>query len=250
MRDAASQWLQIVSGDLISGLPPVGICAFARKETVMKSFWLLLVCVLPSMCFAQTTVKYTLSGTYIFELSGKSSGVSWSKTFGGCTDSNGTLEFATDGGSMNYSRTVWGTLTFNGTTGLSAKTTTNVFDQSKSNATVPAPTWSHDAYGYCVATFSNNGYAVFDPFTVVSSTGSYSINATGTGTLSLSAYGLVVYFQTTGSFASCASGGTIYVVPNTIILEALSPKTPNFIGDTGVAEHANQAMMGCPPSFQ
>ena len=216
----------------------------------MKSFWLLLVCVLPSMCFAQTTVKYTLSGTYIFELSGKNSVASWSKTFGGCTDSNGTLAFATGYGSMNYSRIIWGTLTFNGTTGLSAKTTTNVFDQSKSDATVPAPTWSHDQGGYCVATFpaSNNGYAVFDPFTVVSSTGSYSINATGTGTLSLS--GLVVYFQTTGSFASCASGGTIYVVPNTIILEALSPKTPNFIGDTGVAEHANQVMMGCPPSFQ
>ena len=210
----------------------------------MKSSWLLLACVLPSMCFAQTTVKYTLSGTYIFELSGKSSGVSWSKTFGGCTDSNGTLEFASGGGSVLYPQSLYGTLTFNGTTGLSAKTTTNVFDQSKSNATVPAPTWSHDANGNCVPTI-NNGYAVFDPPTVVSATGFYFINtATGTGNLSIS--GSVAQFQTTGSFASCASGATIYVIPNTIMLEFLSPKTPNLITDTGVAEHANKVILACP----
>lgn len=210
----------------------------------MKSFWLLVVaCVLPSMCFAQTTVSYKLYGAYIFQLSGSETTYSWSKTFGGCTDSNGP-EVATGGDSKRYPVPYYGTLTFNGTTGLSAKTTTNVFDQSKSNATVPAPTWSL-YQGMCVATFSNNGYAVFDPLTVVSSTGSYSINTTnGTGTLSL--IGVVVRFQTTGIFADCASGGTIYIVPNTIMLEALNPKTPNVIALTGVAEHANQAMTGCP----
>jgi hypothetical protein len=202
------------------------------------------------MCFAQTTVKYTLSGTYITELSGAETTYSWSKIFGGCTDGRGP-ETATGGDSKRYPVAYYGTLTFNGTTGLSAKLTTSVFDQSKSNATVPKPTWSYDPVGNCVATFSNNGYAVFDPLTVVSATGSYSINATGTGTLKLSlGGGVVVYFQTTGSFASCASGGTIYVVPNTIMLEAIDPKTPNAIGELGVAEHANQVMMGCPPSFQ
>src|ERR1035437_10896365 len=108
----------------------------------MKSFWLLLVCVLPSMCFAQTTVKYTLSGTYITELSGAETTYSWSKIFGGCTDGRGP-ETATGGDSKRYPVAYYGTLTFNGTTGLSAKLTTSVFDQSKSNATVPKPTWSY-----------------------------------------------------------------------------------------------------------
>jgi hypothetical protein len=195
------------------------------------------------MCFAQTTVNYKLYDTYIAEFSGKSKIGSWSKTFGGCTDSNGTLEFASGGGSVLYPQSLYGTLTFNGVTGVSSKMTINVFDQSKSNATVKV-TWSHDANGNCVPTI-NNGYAVFDPPTVVSATGFYFINtATGTGNLSIS--GSVAQFQTTGSFASCASGATIYVIPNTIMLEFLSPKTPNLITDTGVAEHANKVILACP----
>jgi hypothetical protein len=206
----------------------------------MKSFWLLLACVLPSMCFAQTpTVNYKLYKDYILEFNGKTKFGYWSYT-SGCIDSSGNAHSATGGGSVSYPMSVYGILTFNSTTGLGITLTMNVFDQSKSNATVQI-TWGADCSGPTI----NNGYAVFDPPITTSAIGSYTINATdGTGTLSFS--GLVALFQTTGSFASCASGNTIYVIPNTIMLEVLSPKYPNLIAGTGIAEHANGVILACP----
>jgi len=210
---------------------------------VMKRSWLLLACVLPSMCFAQTVVNYKLYGDYIAQLGGGIKIASWSYT-SGCTDSNNKVHVASGGAWLPYPGTAYGTLTFNGTTGVSASITRNVFDKSKSNATVTI-TWSTD--GDCVPTI-NNGHAVFDPPATASATGSYSINATtGIGTLTLSVSGgaVVAQFQTTGSFASCASGGTIYVIPNTIMLEVQSKSTPN-LADTGIAQHANGILMTCP----
>jgi hypothetical protein len=213
----------------------------------MKKTWLFLVCVLPSMCFAQATVSYTLKGHYIAELSGAIKTASWSKTVGGCADSDGTLEFATGGSYVTYPASMYGTLEFTSTTAVSVTMTSNVFNQSKSNATVQI-TWGHDAGGYCVPTI-NDGHGVFDPPATTSASGSYSINAaTGIGplTLNFSSGVIVAEFQTTGSFASCASGATIYVVPSTIMLETRSQSKPNVLTNLGLGMHVNELILACP----
>ena len=210
----------------------------------MKISWLLLACLLPSMCFAQTTIKYDLAGNYIFASSVTRSSSWFAKSE--CVTYHGDIAVANGGGSIEYIKTVYGTLSFNGSGVAGATMTTlSIFDKTKSDATVQI-TWSTD--GNCIPTV-NNGYAVFDAPTGQSQSGTYSINSTtGTGTITLSGsrWG---QFQTTGSFASCASGGAIYVIPNTILVETVAqttPPTPNLYGGSGIAEHANGVLLACP----
>jgi len=204
---------------------------------------LLLACFLPSMCFAQQTVQYKLSGNYIAQFHGTEISA-WHSILGGCSIS-GIPQFAEGGGSLYWDHVLYGTLTFNGT-GVNGTLTSNNFDQAKSNATVKV-TWSTD--GKCTPKI-NDGYPIFDPPKSKSLTATYTINAAdGTGTIS-TFRGLNAPFQTTGSWASCASGGTIYVIPNTMMIQATNPANapyaPNVIVRAGIAEHANGVLLACP----
>jgi hypothetical protein len=174
------------------------------------------VCVLfVGSCFAATT-DASVKGTYAFQLS-NAHYQGWSGTIT-CPTNNpsGPSTFTiTFGGNSLSNESIQGVMTFDGKGNITSGTYTQYgqFDQALSNATVQPS---------CTPGQGSNGYAVYDPPTLGTVTGTYSIEANATGTLTLipsTSNGPVPTFYIT------LSGNT--TVKNTIFMVEVDGATDN-----------------------
>jgi hypothetical protein len=134
------------------------------------------ICVLfAGSCFAATT-NASIKGTYAFHMSSaKYEG--WGQSIS-CQQPDSSFQTISFGGNTVVTQSVLGTITFDGKGNITAGTFTQYgqFDQGLSNATV-VPS--------CTPGQGSNGYAVYDaPVTGGTLSGTYSIGANATGTLS------------------------------------------------------------------
>lgn len=137
----------------------------------MKIFAACLLFVCTCTCFAATT-DASVKGTYASQLS-NAHYQGWSASIS-CPN-NQTITF---GGNSLSNESVQGVMTFDGKGHVTSGTYTQYgqFDQALSNATV-VPS--------CTQGQGSNGYAVYDPPTPGTLTGTYSIGTGDTGTLTL-----------------------------------------------------------------
>jgi hypothetical protein len=141
---------------------------------MMNRITIFAVCLLLSATsFAASTTNASVKGVYAFQLS-NSHFNSWSASIN-CGPNNQTTTF---GGSSNSNQSVQGVMTLDGKGNITAGTYTQYgqFDQALSNATV-VPS--------CTQGQGSNGYAVYDPPTPGTLTGTYTIGSNGTGTMTL-----------------------------------------------------------------
>jgi hypothetical protein len=142
---------------------------------------LLVICILlvtVSASFAAPIGNASLKGTYSFQMNNPQFDGWWASI--NCPQQNGGTYTVNAGGNDVSSNAIVGTMTFDGkgnVKGMYAEY--GDFDQAASNATVvPSCTGA-----------SNNGYAVYDPATSGTFTGTYSIQPTGLGAMILNPTG-------------------------------------------------------------
>ena len=142
-------------------------------------FALCVLLVSVSASFAATFGNSSLKGKYSFQLVASHFN-SWSASI--TCDPQGNPYTVTAGGSNVSTDSILGVATFDGKSNLTggAFTQYGIFDQAASNATV-VPS--------CTPGGSDNGYAVYDPSTTFTATGTYSVQPTGFGALVLTIAG-------------------------------------------------------------
>jgi hypothetical protein len=144
------------------------------RITKIFAICLLFVC----SCFAAPAVtsNASLKGTYAFQV-GSAKFEGWSASINCIT--NGTqTQTITFGGNTTSTQSVQGTFTLDGKGNVTSGTYFQYgqFDQALSNATVQPS---------CTPGQGNGGYAVYDPPTPGTLTGTYSIGPDSTGTFTL-----------------------------------------------------------------
>lgn len=142
-------------------------------------FAVCLLLVTVSASFAASPSDASLKGKYSFQLASAHMD-GWYASIA-CYDPQGNPYTVTAGGTDLSNQSIQGAITFDGK-GNATGTYTQYgqFDSNLSNATV-VPS--------CTQGASNNGYAVYDPPTSGTFTGTYSIQPTGYGALVLSISG-------------------------------------------------------------
>jgi hypothetical protein len=142
-------------------------------------FTVCLLLVAVSASFAASPSNASLKGKYSFQLSSAHMG-GWYASIT-CYDPNGNPYTVSAGGSEVSNESILGAMTFDGK-GNATGTYSQYghFDSSASNATV-VPSCNPGA--------SNNGYAVYDPPSSGTFTGTYSIQSTGYGAMVLNVSG-------------------------------------------------------------
>lgn len=127
--------------------------------------------------FAQTYSNANLNGSYSWQFANPSSD-GWSKTVACPTNSSIT---ATGGGSQTLMSGLQGVIIFDGNGNVSSLSVTQFgkINQTASNNTVKITFNSS-----CQATI-NNGQIIYEPQTMVTGTGTYSVQSNGTGTMAL-----------------------------------------------------------------
>ncbi|MGA3195942.1 MAG: hypothetical protein ABSD39_13155 [Terriglobales bacterium] len=127
---------------------------------------------LSAACFGASTTDASLKGVYTIQLSSAHFN-SWSASLA-CPD-NQTVTF---GGNNVNNQSVQGVMTLDGKGNITAGSYTQYgqFDQALSNATVQPS---------CTPGQGSNGYAVYDPPTTGTLTGTYTVEANGAGTMTL-----------------------------------------------------------------
>ena len=187
----------------------------------MKPFALATSLLLLSItAFAQTYSNASLSGSYTIQTT-RASYDSWSNS-ASCSFNGQTFTFS--GGGQTVSTVVSnGVITFDGIGSHTVSyTQAGVFDPALSNATVVITFNSQ-----CVPTI-NNGFAVFDPPTKITKTGTYKVQSTGSGSLTLKGISGVA-----GTFQLAATTPTTNI-SNTATFTFTS-STPNANDGTGIA---------------
>jgi hypothetical protein len=171
--------------------------AEAGKEKLVKKIGLIIAGLLISTAsFAQYS-NSNLNGAYSVQF-GSPETYSWSKTFTCPTNSSITY---IPYGSITGTNVVFGTGTFDGNGNLSVSLT----DIGVENATASGNTMSVTWNSACQVTNVNYGHVVYQPVTTKTQTGTYSIQANGTGTMSevgSSQSQTVVLAGTTGGLSS------------------------------------------------
>jgi len=142
---------------------------------------LLAICILlvaVSASFAAPISNASLKGTYAFQMNNSQFNGWWASI--NCPQPNGGSFTVNAGGNDVSSKAIIGTITFDGKGNVKGTYTEyGDFDQATSNATaVPSCTGP-----------SNNGYAVYDPSTSGTFTGTYSIQSAGLGAMILNPTG-------------------------------------------------------------
>jgi hypothetical protein len=142
-------------------------------------FTICLAVVAVSSSFAKSPTDASLKGTYSFQLaSAHMDGWYASIT---CYDPQGNQYTVSAGGSDVNNESILGTIAFDGKGNATGNFTQyGHFDSSASDATV-VPS--------CTPGASNNGYAVYDPPSSGTFTGTYSIQSTGFGGMVLNISG-------------------------------------------------------------
>ena len=142
-------------------------------------FALCIVLASASATFAGTISDASLKGKYSFQL-GSAHLENWFASIT-CYDPQGNPYTVTAGGSDVGNQSVQGVMTFDGKGNVSGTYTQyGQFDQAASNATV-VPS--------CTPGASNNGYAVYDPPSSGTLSGTYSIQPAGFGAMALTISG-------------------------------------------------------------
>lgn len=138
------------------------------KKTV---FVLCVLLISASASFAGTIGNGSLKGNYSFQLANAHYD-SWYAQIT-CYDQQGNPYTVSGGGSSVDNQTVLGVVTFNAKGGVTGTYTQyGQFDQNELNATVQLS---------CTPGQGNNGYAVYDPASTGTFTGTYSVQPNGTG---------------------------------------------------------------------
>jgi hypothetical protein len=172
--------------------------------------------------FAQTYSNANLNGSYSLQFANPSAD-SWSKTVSCPTNSSIT---ATGGGSMTITSGVYGVITVDGSGNVASFSVTEFgnINQTASNNTVKITFNSS-----CQASI-NNGEIVYKAPTVLTGTGTYSVQSNGTGTMNLT--------PTTGqpgSFVFQLAGTASTGLSSTALLSSAIVNGKNI--GTGIAVH-------------
>jgi hypothetical protein len=125
--------------------------------------------------FAQYS-NANLNGAYSVQF-GSPQTYNWSKTFTCPTNSSITF---TANGSTTGSQVDFGTVTFDGNGNLSVSLTSIGSENSSASANTMSVTWNSS----CQVVTVNDGRLVYQPAVTKSQTGTYLIQANGTGTMS------------------------------------------------------------------
>jgi hypothetical protein len=128
--------------------------------------------------FAQTYSNANLNGSYSLQF-GSPQTYNWSKTFTCPTNSQVTY---TVNGSQTSMEVGYGVLTFDGNGNVSITFTQIGQENQTASANTTGVTWNSS----CQVVKVNGGHVVYKAATNLTSTGTYSIQSNGTGTVSLS----------------------------------------------------------------
>lgn len=151
--------------------------AIADKENFVKRTLLIIsFLALATIGFAQTYSNANLNGAYSVQF-GDPQAYSWFKTFTCPTNSQITYTVNGSAAGMNASS---GTATFDGNGNVSVTITSIGNENQTASANTTSVTWNSS----CQVTSVNNGHVVYQPPTTKTQTGTYSIQANGTGTMS------------------------------------------------------------------
>lgn len=178
-------------------------CGFGRfaaeadREKLVKKIGLAVAGLLISTAaFAQYS-NANLNGAYSVQF-GSAAAYSWSKTFTCPTNSSVTY---TPYGSITGQEVDFGTATFDGNGNLSVSLTAIGVENTTASGNTMSVTWN----SACQVTNVNLGHVVYQPAATKTQTGTYSIQANGTGTMSevgSSQSQTVVLAGTTGGLSS------------------------------------------------
>lgn len=181
---------------------------------------LLAICTmlaLASASFATPISNASLKGPYSFQLASPHQG-SWNVNFT-CYDNSNNPYTVNFGGTSISTDSAVGLMTFDGKGHVTGTFTEyGKFDQAASTATVV--TGCNGA--------GSNGYAVYDPPTMGTFTGTYSLQANGTGAMTIAISG----GDTSGMILQI--GGTA-AIRTTVLMTGIDSSTNNKVDVSGIA---------------